>query len=142
MDEVDERLIEMLTYNAQQRSEEMANKLNISASSVRRRVNRLISKNIIRIVAVPIPGEIGLPLRAVIAFDVMHDKLNSVLEILGKRPEVRWLSATSGRYDIIAIVWFPSTDQLFNFIESEVGKIEGVKNVETFICLQKVVSFY
>ena len=142
IDELDKQLISLLSQDAHKPSEVLAQQLNISSSSVRRRTKRLIENGAIRIIAVPDPHRLGLPLRAVIAFDVAHDKMNYVLQILGKRPEIRWLSATSGRYDMMAIGWFPSSDALYEFIERVVGKIEGIRNAETFICLYKFVSFY
>ena len=76
-----------------------------------------------------------MKLRAIIAFDVGHDKVREVMELLSGRSEVKGLAATSGRFDIIVLVWFTSTNGLFQFIENEVSKMEGVRNTETFICL-------
>ena len=69
------------------------------------------------------------------AFDVAHEKLDSVAEILSLKPEVRWLSVTTGRFDVIAIVWFPSSEEFFTFLQTEVGVLEGVRDTETFVCL-------
>ncbi|MFC2005738.1 Lrp/AsnC family transcriptional regulator [Chloroflexota bacterium] len=132
---LDKRLIDLLTEDAHQSSEVLAKQLRVSSSTVRRRINKLLQQKVIRIIAKPDPGKIGLPLAAMIGFDVAHESLSSVIDELSKRPEVKWLSATSGRYDITALVWFPSTDELYNFMESEVAKLEGVRNTETFVCL-------
>ncbi|MFC1941555.1 Lrp/AsnC ligand binding domain-containing protein [Chloroflexota bacterium] len=61
--------------------------------------------------------------------------MNSVTKILSSRQEVRWLAVTSGRFDIFALMWFPSIEELFHFMQDEVGKLEGVRNTETFISL-------
>ncbi len=82
-----------------------------------------------------------MKLRAIIAFDVGHDKVREVMELLSGRSEVKGLAATSGRFDIIASVWFASTEELFQFIENEVSKMEGVRNTETFICLHVEKGF-
>jgi len=76
-----------------------------------------------------------MKLRAIIAFDVEHDKVRDVMDMISGKSEVKGLAATSARFDIIDLVWFNSTDELFQFIESEVSKMEGVRNTEMFICL-------
>ena len=132
---LDERLIELLSQDARQSSQTLANQLNVSSSTVRRRISKLVKRGVLRFAALAEPSEFGFYLRAIIAFDVEHDKVREVMELLSGRSEVKGLAATSGRFDVIALVWFTSTDGLFEFIESEVSKMEGVRNGETFICL-------
>jgi len=135
IDLLDKQLIELLMQDAGKSSGMLAKRLNVHSSTIRRRIKKLVEQKKIRIIALPKPSEVGLFLEAVIALDVAHDKLNSAMETLGKHPEVRWLAATSGRFDIMTYVWFHSTDELYNFIETKVGNLEGLKNSETFICL-------
>ena len=60
---------------------------------------------------------IGISFRAVVASDVAHEKLAHVTEELRAMPGVHWLSVTTGRFDIIAIVWCRSPAEFFNFIQ-------------------------
>ena len=138
---LDERLIELLSQDARQSSQALANQLNVSSSTVRRRIGKLVKRGVLRFAALAEPSEFGFYLRAIIAFDVEHDKVREVMELLSGRSEVKGLAATSGRFDVIALVWFTSTDGLFEFIESEVSKMEGVRNTETFICLHVEKGF-
>ena len=135
VDSLDKRLIELLEQDATVSSQVLANQLSLNSSTVRRRMQKLLRQGVIRIFARPEPSKIGLPLIALIAFDVDHEHLSSVIEMLNSRPEVKWLAATSGRFDLIAMVYSASTDELYTFIEKEIGKTEGIKNTETFICL-------
>jgi len=89
MDSLDKKLIELLGRDARQSSEALAKQLNVSPVTIRRRVNKLIQSGVVRIVAVGDPNKLGFPLAAVIAFDVAHEKLDSVMEILASRPEVK-----------------------------------------------------
>ena len=120
--------------NAHQSSEALAKRLGVSSATIRRRIQTLLQKEIIRIVARPDPPKIGYAIRAVCAFDIEHEKLQPVLETLNNRPEVHWLAAVSGRFDVMAVVWTTSTDELFKQLD-EIGRIEGIKNIETFVCL-------
>ncbi len=135
IDSFDEQLINLLMQDASKSSEVLAKQLNVHSSTIRRRIQRLVEQKRIRIIALPEPKDVGLHLEAVIALDVTHDKLNFALEVLSKYPQVRWLAATSGRFDIMTYVWFHSTDELYKFVETEIGSLEGLKNSETFICL-------
>ena len=47
----------------------------------------------------------------------------------------------SGRFDAIALMWFSSTEQLYEFMEREVSKIEGIETTETFVCLHVEKTF-
>jgi len=94
-----------------------------------------------RIVAIPEPKKIGCSLIAIIAFQLVHDKVASFMAALSKRKETKCLYATSGRFDAIALMWFPSTELLFRFMEKEVSKIEGLKATETFICMHIEKTF-
>ena len=135
IDSIDQQLIRLLAENARQTSEALAKQLGVNPSTVRRRLQGLVKNKVIRIVALPEPDKIGLSFRAVVAFDVAHKKLNSVVKKLRMRPEVQWLSLTTGRFDVLAIVWFPSSEEFFTFMQTEVASLEGVRDTETFVCL-------
>ena len=119
----------------------IAEKLKVSPATIRRRKQELIKRGVIRIAAIPDADKTGYPLKAVIAFDIGHDALKAAMEKLVKRPEVKWMSATSGRFDLMASVWLKSTDALYEFMETEVAKLDGLKNTETFICLRVAKHF-
>lgn len=138
IDSLDKQLVSLLRKDARQSSEALAKQLNVSASSVRRRVQKLVSDGVIRIIAYPDAGKIGTPLIVLLGFDVAHDRVDSVLNWLNSREEVSWLSVVSGRYDIMAAAWFASTDHLYHFLEKEVGALGGVVNTETFFCIHMV----
>ncbi len=133
-DSIDRRLIQLLQENAHQSSEVLAKRLGVSSSTIRRRIKTLIQKEIIRIVARPDPTKIGYAIMAISAFDIEHENLQPVLDTLNNRPDIHWLAAVSGRFDVMASVWATSTDELFKQLD-EIGKIEGIKNIETFVCL-------
>jgi Lrp/AsnC family transcriptional regulator for asnA, asnC and gidA len=141
IDLLDKELISLLERDANQTSGKLAKQLSVSPSTVRRRINELIKRGVMRKVAIPEPKAIGLPLIAVVAFQISHEKTNSFLKVLSSKENVKCLYVTSGRFDAIALMWFSSTEQLFEFMEKEVAKLEGVKATETFICLHVEKSF-
>ncbi len=136
MDLLDKKLIEIMEQDAWQGSTILAKQLSTSSSTIRRRIANLIKNNVMRIVAVVDHNKIGLPLIAVIALHTIPEKLDSVAHSLFNRPEVTWISTTTGRFDIIFVARFSSTDELSNFIQNELSTLEGLKDSETFVCLR------
>lgn len=134
-DTIDEQLIQMLMRDAWQSSLSLSKQLNISAVTARRRIARLLKKGIIRIVAVVNPSEGITSFVAVIAIDVVLTKAKDVIQHLSNRPEVLWCSPTTGRFDILTMVRFASNEELYKFIQDELPKIDGIKDIETFTCL-------
>ena len=141
-DLTDEQLVRLLGQDARQNSETLAKQLNLSAATVRRRLRKLLRSGLLRIVGVIDPTNFGLPLAAVITIDVAHDKLEAAMEMLAERPEIKWVSTTTGRFDIIALARFRSTDCLSDFVTKDLAQIEGMKDSETFICLDVQKEFY
>jgi Lrp/AsnC family transcriptional regulator for asnA, asnC and gidA len=137
IDSVDEQIVRLLGKDGRQTSETLGKQLNLSAATVRRRLRKLIHSDLLRIVGVVDPSSFGFPMIAVISLDVAHDKVELAVEELSKRPEVSFVSTTTGRYDIIAIARFRSIDCLSEFVTKELAKLEGVRDSETFICLQE-----
>ncbi len=136
IDSVDEQIVRLLGQDARQNSETLAKQLNLSAATVRRRLRKLIKSDLLRIIGVVDPASFGFSLVVVITLDVTHDKVELAMEKLSKRPEVRFVSTTTGRYDVIAIARFRSTESLSEFVTKELAKLEGIRDSETFVCLE------
>ena len=141
-DLLDMQLISLLEENASQTSEELAKQLNVSSSTIRRRMKELKQQGTLHIVAIPEPKSIGFSMTAIIAFQVQHEYLNSVLNTLTSRKDVKCLYTTSGRYDMMALMWFSSTEQLYKFMEEDIAELKGVTNTETFVCMHAVKTFW
>ena len=135
MDSLDEKSMMLLGKNARQSSDALAKQLRVSAATVRRRMRILLQKDMLHIVGIVDPKKIGFSLAAVMAFDVAHENLEPFLEMLADRPEIKWVSTTTGRFDVIAIARFRSTEELSEFMRIEIGHVKGLRGSETFVCL-------
>lgn len=133
---LDKKLAKLLGENGRLGSEALAESLGVSPTTIRRRIRKLTQSGVMRILAVVDPEKAGFPLIGVIAFNIVHEKLESALEVLAGRPEIKWVSTTTGRFDILALGCFHSTGELSDFVGKEMASIEGLKDSETFICLQ------
>ena len=135
LDSLDEKLVQLLGQDARQSSDTLAKQLKVSAATIRRRARKLLQSGVMRIVAVADPNKIGFPVAVVVAFKVTHDKLESFLKILASQSKVIWSSITTGRFDIVTLMRFRSIDELSNFLRSGIASLEGLRNIETFFCL-------
>jgi len=136
LDSLDQELVRLLEKDALQTSEALARQLCVSSATVRRRLKRLKQSGVLHITALVDPNKMGVPVIAIIAMNIMHDKLELTSQLLSSKPEVRFLSTTTGRFDIIACAWFHSTEELTNFLQKDLAEVPGLKDTETFICLQ------
>lgn len=135
LDSIDEQLITLLEHNARQSSETIATQLHVSSATVRRRLKRLVESNLLRIVAFRDPVKAGLPVAALIGLNIDHTLLAPVMHSISNRPEVIWACTTTGRFDAFALVRFRSSEDLSLFLRSDLTKVKGIRDSETFVCL-------
>jgi Lrp/AsnC family transcriptional regulator for asnA, asnC and gidA len=141
-DALDEQIVRLMGKDARQTTENIGAALKVSGATVRRRLKRLFEEDELRIVGVVKPADFGYVLAAVITMDVAQDKIEDVIEALSSRREVRWISPTLGRYDIIMGVRFRSMEALSEFMTQYLAKLDGVKDSETFVCLNDKKAVY
>lgn len=96
----------------------------------------MIRAKILRVVALVDPDYVGFPYSVVFALKVTGSKLEGVLNTLDKREEIKWLVASTGRFDALAFARFRNTDEVTQFLQRHVYTNEGVVTCETFVCLQ------
>jgi Lrp/AsnC family transcriptional regulator for asnA, asnC and gidA len=135
LDSVDKQIVMLMGQNARQSSDKIAERLGLNPATVRRRIGRLLKNDLVRIVAIADPANFGFTLGVVINLDVENSKLESVINWLVDRSEVKWAALTTGRFDITAVGRFESTDHLSSFLTKDLAKMEGIKDTETLISL-------
>ena len=134
-DQIDYQLAILMGQDGRQNSETLAKKLKLSAATVRRRLRKLFSTDALRIVGIVDPAKFDMSVAVIIGLDIAHDKVASVLEVLAGKSEIRIVASTSGRFDAMALARFSSIRHLSDFITLNLSQIDGVKDSETFVCL-------
>jgi Lrp/AsnC family transcriptional regulator for asnA, asnC and gidA len=135
LDELDRQLIRHLTANGRISNRELARATKVSQVTVANRVRRLISDGLIRIVAVPDPAKLGYPIEVLINVHVEVKRLHAVATALCRLPEVRYVSITSGAYDLLIAALVRSNAELLHFL-AKLSAIRGVQKLETAHALQ------
>jgi len=135
IDDVDNKIINLLEQDAWQSIATLAKIINISEATIRRRLRRLIQSGVVRAVAITDSSTIPLPLSALITLNVAHEDIDDVIRTLDDLPEIMWFATTTGQYDIIILAQFPSMEELHQFLRIKLTAMKGIKESETFVCL-------
>jgi len=138
VDSLDKQIAKQLAKDGRLSAEELAKRLKVSAATIRRRMDRLMKNDVLRIVGVVNPADFGYSIRAVLALNIINDKLESTIQELNKRPEIQWMATSTGRFNVLVATLFPSLDALSDFIVKVIPSFKGVKDVETYILLNQL----
>jgi Lrp/AsnC family transcriptional regulator for asnA, asnC and gidA len=139
-DQLDRKIIALLQQDGRMRNSTIAREIGVSETTVRKRLDRLVSENIIRVTAVPSPEMIGLTQSAIISISCDLDHLDELANVLRGFSETRYLGYSAGAFDLVMECFFYSHQHLLEFLTKKIAPLEGVKRTETSIIL-KVAKF-
>lgn len=140
VDELDRKIIKMLQADGRLSNTEIARSLEITETTVRKRIAHLLDERLMSIVAVPTPEASGMSLSAILGVSVELTAIRQVADAIRAYPEVRYVGMSSGRYDLIVEAFFIDQEHLLEFVTDKLGGLSGITNLETSIIL-KVVKF-
>ena len=100
LDKIDTKIIEILELDGRTPNAFMAKKIGVSEGTICRRLKKLISDNYIHVNGVDNPSKLGLDSQAIVGIKADADKIEQIVETLSQFSEVKWLSITTGQYDV------------------------------------------
>ena len=136
MDSLDRKIISLLERNGRASNARIARDVKVSEGTVRRRLKRLMSEQIINVIALPDPRKLGYNSEALIGAQVDPDQVDVVASKIADLEHTRWVTITTGSYDVFAWATLPDAESLGRFLRDEIGAIDGVRRTETFVNLQ------
>ncbi len=132
LDDLDFNVLELLQQDGRMSFTEIADKLGVSISSIRTRVNKLIEDKTIQIVGRVDPERVGFHAYAHIKISVRPAKLiDPVGQHLLEFREVSFLAVTSGDFDLEVNVMCRDNNHLLELINQRIPMIEGVFQTKT-----------
>jgi len=140
VDDVDREIIRLLQRDGRSSNTEIGRALGLTETTIRKRIARLVSEDLVSVVAVPTPKAVGLTTSAIIGISVQLQAIHSVSEQLVAQPEVRYVGVSTGRYDLIVEAFFSDHEHLLDFVSTTLGGMSGIVTVETSLIL-KVAKF-
>lgn len=138
VDALDRQIIALLQLDGRTSNVDIARNIGVAEATVRKRIDRLLQEGVIRVVAIPAVDKLGLEVETVIMLKVDLGQAKRTGEQLASMPEVRSVRYTTGEYDIIMEVAFPSDDDLLLFLTDHLAKIQGVRATATSHVLKNI----
>ena len=135
LDDVAKRIIEQLQEDGRRSYAAIAKAVGLSEAAVRQRVQRLLDAEVMQIVAVTDPLQVGFSRQAMIGIRVEGD-LAAVGEALSGMQEVDYVVTTAGSFDILAEVVCEDDDHLLDLLTNQIRTLPGVRSTETFVYLK------
>lgn len=141
VDKLDLKIITMLREDGRIPFTEIAGKLKLSESAIRKRVKALQKKGVIQKFTIEItPSKIGINTVAIVGVDVDPTELLEAAQKLCEIKEVRSVATSTGDHMIMTEIWSKDGRELTKIISEKIGTIEGVKKICPAIILEKLKS--
>lgn len=141
-DAVDHHILSILESNGRATNREIAESVGVSEGTVRNRIERLVRDDVLRIVGVTNPSKLGLNTAAVISISAELSRITDIAERIAEAEGVVYVGYTTGNADIIVLAFFPSNDELTDFMTQSLAAIPGILKAETNIILKPVRSMF
>ncbi|WP_106819378.1 Lrp/AsnC family transcriptional regulator [Janibacter massiliensis] len=135
LDGISKAIIETLQKDGRQPYASIAKQVGLSETAVRQRVQRLLEDDVMQVVAVTDPLQVGFHRQAMIAITVEGD-LRPVGDALTEMPEVSYVVTTAGSVDLLAEVVCEDDDELLDLLTTRIRTLPGVRTTETFVYLK------
>lgn len=124
-------MVELLQKDGRLTVAQLARDLGVTEVTARRKLKRLFSDEIIRVVATVDPFDVGYETPVIIGLKVQRNRLDEVAERLSALPQVRYVGASTGRVDLIIEVVTRTNQDLAAFLMNELAEIDGITDSET-----------
>ncbi len=135
LDDLSKAIIEHLQTDGRRSFSSIAKSVGLSEAAVRARVQRLLDSEVMQIVAVTDPLQIGFTRQAMVGIRTKGD-MQLVADRLTAMPEVDYVVTTAGSFDLIIEVVCEDDDELLDLLSRRIRTLPGVVATETFVYLK------
>lgn len=135
LDDVSKAIIEELQSDGRTSYATLAKKVGLSDAAVRVRVQRLLDNDVMQIVAVTDPLQLGFTRQAMVGIRTDGDS-QLVADLLAAMSEVTYVVTTAGSFDLIIEVVCADDDELLDLVSRQIRTLPGVVSTETFVYLK------
>jgi Lrp/AsnC family transcriptional regulator for asnA, asnC and gidA len=142
IDDLDRAIIAALQEDGRRAYRAIARELGVAEGTVRQRANRLQRDGVMSITAFAHPEKLGYGVLASIFLRVAPARRSAVVRELQDWPEVMYLSACTGRADLMLQVVSRSLEDLDAVLMTRLGQIDGVLEVDTLMELKVHKAHY
>ncbi len=139
LDETDIGILEILRKNARTPFLEIAKKLRISESTIRKRVKELEKNGVIKKYSTIVePSKLGYGIVALVGIDVRPEKFLEVARKLTDYDNVKFVATSTGDHMVMTEIWMENSNDLRNFIATKIEGMEGVTRTCPAILMERL----
>jgi Lrp/AsnC family transcriptional regulator, regulator for asnA, asnC and gidA len=135
LDGLSKAIIEHLQADGRTSYATIAKSVGLSEAAVRARVRRLLDAEVMQIVAVTNPLQLGFTRQAMVGIRAEGD-MRLVADRLTAMSEVSYVVTTAGSFDLIIEVVCEDDDELLDLLSRRIRTLPGVVSTETFVYLK------
>ncbi|MBL7117863.1 MAG: Lrp/AsnC family transcriptional regulator [Candidatus Syntrophoarchaeum sp.] len=137
LDEIDEKIIEMLQEDSRKTFVEIAKELGVSDPTIHVRVKKLQEAGVIeKFTAVLAPEKVEKGVAAFIEINVKPNMIEEIIRNLGRLDEVLEIHETFGEYDIIAKIRAKTNEDLRDLVVRKIRIIPNIVNTRVTTVLK------
>lgn len=132
--DTDKAIVAELALDGRAPFGQVANRLSLSESHVRARVQHMVSSRQLKIMAIVNPLKLFDYTMAWVAIRVAtNTKISDVANALSKLPGISYVVICAGQFDIFSEIICTSQAELLRALETQIRPLEGVAHAEAFI---------
>jgi Lrp/AsnC family transcriptional regulator for asnA, asnC and gidA len=141
VDVIDRKIIDQLRIDGRRSFGQIARYVGLSEGSVRQRYNRLLALGVVQVVGMPNTPKLGYT-GVHLSIRVRGATVESVARALAAMPEVQYVGACIGSFDLTVDVRCDGPDELTAFLGDRVRSITGIDALETATVLEIIKDEY
>jgi len=139
IDERDMLIIDILQENARTPYTEIAARLGVGESAIRKRVKALEEAGVIESYTIVVnPAKLGYNSVSLVGLDVEPTHFLDVAIRMTEFPEVKFVATSTGDHMIMTEIWLKDGRALGEFIAEKIGRLEGVHRVCPAVIMEKL----
>lgn len=139
LDDLDYKILRMLTINARKPYLEVARECNVSGAAIHQRIQKLINVGVLKgSESIISPSSVGYDTCAYIGFFLKDpSQFDNVVEKLKLIPEVVECHFTTGQYDMFIKLYAKNNNHLLHIIHTKLQSL-GLARTESLISFKEV----
>lgn len=133
-DKIDIKIVNSLLENGRAAASEISQRIGgVSERAVRYRIDRMVSKGMLKISAIVNPAVFGLDIKADVWIEVESDRVLEVAKRLVGFDSITYVACSIGQNDISVQVVARDTAEIYHFVTEVIRKVPGVRKTTTSI---------
>lgn len=133
-DEIDLKILSELSQDSAISIPKLSEKIQVNSSVVYSRIKRLRRHGLIERFTIDVNNyELGYKIKTLIGIKMDSKQRKNVIDSLFEIAGVKEIAEVTGRFDILATIYFKELSSMHEIVVDRIGKIDGVISSESFI---------